>query len=255
MGTPLWALWVRGLASNPFFLFISPFKWPLIESADESRTLFSSCCCEPTLSHWRAIVIHKLFGGMIWVTVCLVMLAPTAASVVGGEKKGDLKDRILGTWTWSNVSGDLETAISWTFARDGKVMMSMLGKKKGKVLPLQTGDIRGTYKILSDKEIEVAFPLHTTKKMVSAQGDDLQIWGEKDANAFKQFVYKKTMAGADTIQEPKTDPPVKIIASRIIGSWRLKPTPPADQEMIYDFNKDGKFTMAFDIAGKPRKVE
>jgi uncharacterized protein (TIGR03066 family) len=62
--------------------------------------------------------------------------------------------------------------------------------------------------------------------------------------------YKKLKVAAGAGQEKKA-----INKEKIFGTWSLKPARPRDQDMTYEFTRDGKFRMAFSVAGRPRKLE
>jgi hypothetical protein len=119
-------------------------------------------------------VIHKVLGGTIGaIAICSVALLPTAILAGGDEPKGALKDRIIGAWAFTRGSGDTATVITWTFFKDGKMTTSMVGKKVfGPQIPMES-----TYRVLSDKEIELTLLGGTKKAEVIIKGDELQMGG------------------------------------------------------------------------------
>jgi hypothetical protein len=105
---------------------------------------------------------------------------------------GALKDKILGKWEMAQKQGAAEVKMTLDFQKDGKLAYAMEIKVEGKEAPVMKGE--GTYKVLSEDEIETTMknPMtmkeETDKMKVTIKGDEMTA---KDVKKNETMVFKK----------------------------------------------------------------
>jgi hypothetical protein len=113
--------------------------------------------------------------------------------VIGGGTKttssGSLKDQIVGKWTCSIQLGNSESAISYEFTKDGNVTLTTVTMQNGQVF--NNTPAQGSYKVLSDKQIDLALSTGRLTVDVIIMGDDLQLGQARDPVSGKPYIYKK----------------------------------------------------------------